>query len=37
MTREEKNTLIDSLTSILESSPTIYITDIEGLDSKKFK
>lgn len=34
MTREEKNTLIDSLTSILESSPTVYITDIEGLDSK---
>ncbi|CAI8327592.1 MAG: 50S ribosomal protein L10 [Owenweeksia sp. TMED14] len=33
MTREEKNLLIDSLTTILESSPTVYITDIEGLDS----
>ena len=34
MTREEKNNLIDSLTEILETSPSVYITDIEGLDSK---
>ena len=34
MTREEKNNLIDSLTEILETSPSVYITDIAGLDSK---
>ncbi len=34
MTREEKNSLIDSLTEILETSPSVYIADIAGLDSK---
>ena len=34
MTREEKNQLIDSITAALESSATVYITDIAGLDAE---
>jgi len=34
MTREEKNQLIDNLTAALESSATVYITDIAGLDAE---
>ncbi len=34
MTREEKNQLIDSITAALESSATVYITDISGLDAE---
>ena len=34
MTREEKNQLIEDLTAALESTATVYITDIAGLDAE---
>jgi large subunit ribosomal protein L10 len=34
MTREEKNQLIEDITAALESSATVYITDIAGLDAE---
>ncbi|KRO58895.1 MAG: 50S ribosomal protein L10 [Cryomorphaceae bacterium BACL7 MAG-120910-bin2] len=34
MTREEKNQLIEDLTATLESTATVYITDIAGLDAE---
>jgi large subunit ribosomal protein L10 len=34
MTREEKNQLIEDLTAALESTATVYITDIDGLDAE---
>ena len=34
MTREEKNQLIEYLTAALESTATVYITDIAGLDAE---
>ena len=34
MTREEKNQLIEDLTTALESTATVYITDIAGLDAE---
>jgi large subunit ribosomal protein L10 len=34
MTREEKNQLIEDITAALESTATVYITDIAGLDAE---
>ena len=34
MTREEKNELIEDITAALESTATVYITDIAGLDAE---
>ena len=33
MTREEKGQMIDDLTTLLEESNIIYLTDIAGLNS----
>lgn len=35
MTREEKNKQIDELTEVLETSSTVYLTDIAGLDAEQ--
>lgn len=35
MTRQEKTTMVNDLTSVLEETNIIYLTDISGLDSVK--
>lgn len=34
MTREEKNQIIEELVGVLESTNTVYLTDIDGLNAK---